>query len=89
VAPQALMLMNNPQVREYAKALAKRAADVRTAYRIALGRDPTNAETRDAEAFIAEQATAYQKVARSDARDVAMADFCQSLFCLNEFVYLE
>src|SRR2546428_2180682 len=89
IAPQALMLMNNSQVREYARALAKRAGDVRPAYRIALGRDPTEAESKDAEAFIADQAAAYQSAGRTDARDAALADFCQSLMCLNEFVYVE
>src|SRR5205085_5596436 len=47
IAPQALLLMNNPQVREYARALAKRAAgatpeaSVRSAHEIGLGRAPT------------------------------------------------
>jgi hypothetical protein len=89
VAPQALMLMNNPQVREYARALSRRAPDVRTAYRITLGRDPTEAESRDADAFIADQAAAYQSAGRADARALAVEDFCQSLMCLNEFVYVD
>jgi hypothetical protein len=89
VAPQALMLMNNPQVRDYARALAKQAGNVPTAYRIALGRDPTEAETKDADDFIAAQASAYQAAGRGDSRDLAMEDFCQSLLCLNEFVYVD
>ena len=89
VAPQALMLMNNPQVRDYAAALSRRAPDVRAAYRITLGRDPSEAEARDAEAFIADQAAAYQSAGRTDARALAMEDFCQSLMCLNEFVYVD
>jgi hypothetical protein len=89
VAPQALILMNNPQVRDYAVGLAKRAPDVRAAYRTALGRDPTEAESRDADGFLAEQAAAYPSAGRADARAAAMADFCQSLMCLNEFVYVD
>jgi hypothetical protein len=98
VAPQALMLMNNPQVRDYAKAFAKRVAPdgstpveaaVQSAYRIALGREGTSQEVRDAAQFIAEQSASYQSGGRADARELALADFCQSLMCLNEFVYVE
>jgi hypothetical protein len=98
VAPQALMLMNNPQVREYAKAFAKRVAPdantpadaaVRAAYPIALAREATERELRDAVAFITEQSASYAAAGRADARELALADFCQSLLCLNEFVYVE
>ena len=84
IAPQALLLMNNAQVREYAKALAKRVAgttveaSVRSAYEIALGRPPTSDELADAAAFIG-----------SDAKDQGLVDFCQALMCLNEFVYVD
>ncbi|HEX4610984.1 MAG TPA: DUF1549 and DUF1553 domain-containing protein, partial [Urbifossiella sp.] len=57
VAPQALHLMNNPQVRAAAKGLAKRAltagddaAVITRAYRLALGRAPTAGELADATA---------------------------------------
>jgi hypothetical protein len=84
IAPQALLLMNNPQVREYAKALAKRVAgdtteaSVRSAYEIALGRAPTADETAGAVAFIA----------AGDPKQ-GLVDFCQALMCLNEFVYVD
>jgi hypothetical protein len=98
IAPQALLLMNNPQVREYARALAKRAATdtqtatdqvVRNAYAIALSRPPTADEVSDATAFIAGQSDAYAQAGRADAKDLALADFCQALMCLNEFVYAD
>jgi hypothetical protein len=99
IAPQALLLMNNPQVRGYAKALAKRAAPasgpateegiVRNAYAIALSRQPTTEEVSDATAFMAAQADGYARAGRADARELARADFCQALMCLNEFVYVE
>jgi hypothetical protein len=94
IAPQALLLMNNPQVRGYAKSFAKRAAPddktpldtaIRSAYRIALCREPSAAELSDALAFIQEQVKSYA----ADGRQLALADFCQVLMCLNEFVYVE
>ncbi|HXD86348.1 MAG TPA: DUF1553 domain-containing protein, partial [Urbifossiella sp.] len=89
IAPQALHLMNNPQVRAAAKGLAKRAlegsasgdAAVTKAYRIALGREPTAGELADATRFLNGQT--------GPAREAALADFCQVLFCLNEFLYVE
>jgi hypothetical protein len=100
VAPQALLLMNNPQVRGYAAGLATRAASeagagatpraaVRAAYRIALGREPTGEELADAVAFIEGQTESHQQAGRADAPQGAMADLCQALLCLNEFVYVE
>ena len=98
IAPQALLLMNNPQVRQYASALAKRVAPtpetttesaVRSAYAIALCRPPTADEVSEASTFISSQAEAYAKAGRSDGKDLALADFCQALMCLNEFVYVD
>jgi hypothetical protein len=98
VAPQALILMNNDNTRSFAKAFARRiapdaAADlagvVRSAYVIALARQPTDEELADGLAFLATQAASYQSAGRADARELALADFCQVLLCLNEFVYVE
>ncbi|MDB5313231.1 MAG: Planctomycete cytochrome [Gemmataceae bacterium] len=89
IAPQALHLMNNLQVRAAAKGFAKRALGdgsagdaeaVARAYRIALGRAPTADELGDAVGFLKGQT--------GPAREAALADFCQVLFCLNEFLYL-
>lgn len=85
IAPQALHLMNNPQVRAAAKGFAKRlgtlpdADAVKQAYRIALARDPSAAELSDGASFLKD----------STNRDASLADFCQVLFCLNEFLYAE
>jgi hypothetical protein len=98
VAPQALAIMNNPQIREYAKALARQlrgtagedtAAAIRRGYEVAVGRQPTSDEASDAAAFIAEQRASYAKENKADAETLALADFCQVLFGLNEFVYVE
>jgi cytochrome c553 len=98
VAPQALYLMNNPHVRGYAHAFARRVAPdaktpveaaVRSAYRVALGRAPTTAELADAAGFVKSQAADYEAAKKADARELALADFCQTLLCLNEFVYVD
>ena len=98
IAPQALLLMNNPQVRQYAHGLAKRIAPesrtpadaaVRSAYRIVLCRDAKAEEVTESVAFIEAQEKSYAAAGRRDARDAALADLCQGLFCLNEFVYVD
>ncbi len=95
VAPQALLMMNNPLVRAAAKDFAKRlqpAADksptdaVKLGYALALGRAPTKAELNDSVAFIRQQTATY---APTDGPQLALADFCQSVLALNEFVYVE
>jgi hypothetical protein len=97
VAPQALLLMNNPEVRGYALSLAKRCASgpdvpwenaIHTAYSRLLGRGPTTQETADSTAFLDEQTKSYRP-GHVDARMLAMTDFCQALMCTNEFVYVD
>ncbi|HKI30729.1 MAG TPA: PSD1 and planctomycete cytochrome C domain-containing protein [Gemmataceae bacterium] len=98
IAPQALYLMNNPHVRGYARGFARRVAPdtktpieeaVRMGYRMALGRGPTTAELADSTAFVKSQAADYEAAKQADARDLALTDFCQTLMCLNEFVYVD
>jgi hypothetical protein len=98
VAPQALLLMNSEFVRGQALAFARRVAPaagkttadaVDAGYLTALGRPP-NAEEREASVqFIAEQAKVYAKDGKADAVSRALADFCQVLLELNEFVYVD
>ncbi len=98
VAPQALMLMNSPQVRLCAEALAKKiptdsqekpgvAAKIARAYAMCFGRAPKEEEVRAAEAFIAQQVASYSGENKPNAAALALMDFCQVLFGLNEFVY--
>jgi hypothetical protein len=98
VAPQALILLNNANTRMYAKAFARRIAPdaatdltqaIRAGYVIAVARQPTDEELVDGGAFVANQAASYQSAGNADARELALADFCQVLLCLNEFVYVE
>jgi len=97
VAPQALLLMNGPQVREWAEAFARRvvaeppggetSAQINRAYLLALSRPATAKEQANAAAFLASQSASYEAEKKSDARHLALADFCQVLFGLNEFAY--
>jgi mono/diheme cytochrome c family protein len=98
VAPQALLLLNGPAVRGYAEALAKRVGPrettplpdaVRSGYRIALGREPTADELNDSVQFLQEQTESYRADRRDNPRQAALADFCQVLLGLNEFIYVD
>ncbi|KAF0180055.1 MAG: hypothetical protein FD161_1068 [Limisphaerales bacterium] len=97
VAPQALLLMNGPQVREWAEAFARRVeadtpgtetpAQVNRAYLLALSRPANAKEQASAAAFLASQTASYEAEKKPNARQLALADFCQVLFGLNEFAY--
>jgi mono/diheme cytochrome c family protein len=98
IAPQALMLLNNPQVREHARRFASQlsargattpAESVRLAYLSALARTPNEKEQADAIAFIEKQRGTNAEAGKGNAADLALVDFCQVLLCLNEFVFVE
>jgi hypothetical protein len=95
IAPQALHLLNNPQVRLAARGFAKRIAPspttsledaVRAGYQIAIARQPDRDELADGVSFIQKQMATYPEAQR---REAALADFCQVLLCLNEFIYVD
>jgi hypothetical protein len=87
VAPQSLYLMNSPEVRQYAEALANRSGgDVGAVYLLALSREATDAERDAAAAFLRDQTAHYG--GKADAARRAWADFCQALMGSNEFLYL-
>ena len=52
VPQQALFLMNSPFMRDQARAVAKRATDVRSLYRVVLGREPSEGEVRLGKVFL-------------------------------------
>jgi hypothetical protein len=88
VAPQALALLNDPFVRtvssEFADRLMKQHPDnlksqLRLAYRLALSREPEDDELFAAEAFVVDQSNQRK----------SMTDFCQTIFALNEFLYVD
>ena len=92
IAPQALIFMNNPHVVNWAAALASDvessddAAAIREIYLRVLGRPPSDRELADSRQFVAEQAASYGGA--NHHRQLAIADFCQIVFGLNEFIYL-
>jgi hypothetical protein len=92
IAPQALLLMNNDQVVQWSSAFASSVADknlekvITQIYQRALARIPTLSELKMAQSFIDEQADSYGGPGNS--QQLAITDFCQLVFGLNEFIYL-
>ena len=81
VAPQALVLMNSPQARTWADGLAKRVAtaggapkQVTMIYRLCFNREPQAAELSAGTEFLKSGAS--------------LADYCQVVLSLNEFIYV-
>ena len=96
VPPQALAMLNSLFVRQLAEMFAKRVRPspdtpteevVRHAYRLSLSRDPTEAELDRMASFVHGQAASYGGNGRG--MDLAVADYCQMMFCLNEFVFID
>ncbi len=101
VAPQALLLMNSPQIRQWSTALSKQVqsqlptgADanwqpaIQQLYLLTLGRPVRDSEMKTAIQYLEQQTTA-NAAAGDKAREAALIDFCQVLLCLNEFAYIE
>jgi len=96
VPPQALSMMNSPLIRQLAEKLSNRvqtAANttlqerVRTAYELTLSRPPSDAELGKMTDFIEDQTASYGD--NKKAIELAMVDFCQLMFCLNEFIFVD
>jgi hypothetical protein len=83
IAPQALLLMNSPVVRQAARNFAARLDGlgdeqaVEHAYRLAVGRAPTKAEAQAMREFLASGSPRPRE------------DLCQVLLGLNEFLYVD
>ena len=102
VAPQALALLNDQFVRaraiDFAQRVEKEAgaepeAQVRSAWRLALSREPSTDELESATAFM--NARIQQRSIRdpnkpiTEAQQLALTDLCQAIFALNEFIYVD
>lgn len=94
VAPQALLLLNNPQVRASAEALAARLKPeldrlpeqaINIAFLSTIGRHPTTRERDASLRFLEQQGKTYSG---PSAPQAALADLCQTLFGMNEFFYI-
>ena len=62
-------------------------AKIRRGFLLTSGREPDSGERKAATRFLSDQRLAY--AGKPDAEQRAWADFCQSLFGLNSFLYLE
>lgn len=98
IAPQALMFINNRQVRAFARGLARQLLNtqgesldglVREGFLKTVGRPPTDDELTENLAFLTTQVESYNSEGHSAAVELAASDFCQVLWCLNEFVYVD
>ena len=97
VPTQALVMLNSPLVRQQAEKLAKRIAPspetpmkdaIQAAYRIAFARAPSDNEQDEMQKFMESQ----RKImggANPANNDKAFIEFCHTLLCLNEFVYID
>ena len=65
------------------------AEAIRRAYRLALGRPPEPDELVATLDFLLAQSERYRADGKADALALALTDACQSLMCLNEFVYVD
>jgi hypothetical protein len=93
---QSLSLLNSEFAVKRGEDLAQRlerecghdaSAKILHGFLLTSGREPNSADSRTAMRFLAEQRLAY--AGKPDAEQRVWADFCQSLFGLNSFLYLE
>ena len=96
VPPQALAMMNSPLIRKKAEQLAARlekqsamipAEIVRNGFWTTLSRPPQPGEAKQMVGFINDQAAMYGN--KETAMTTAVADYCQLMLCLNEFIYID
>jgi len=94
VAPQALALLNGAFAHEQSQALARRVvteagadpvARVKTAWRLALGRDPGP----DERVLAIEHVVRIQQSAPTDNPEFGLASLCHVLINSNEFIYVD
>ncbi len=98
VAPQALAMLNSAQIQGYSRAFAKGLISkepsstdqaIRRGYLTTVGRSPDDEELADSTAFVKRATESYQAASKGDAAELALADFCQILLSLNEFIYVD
>lgn len=101
VVPQALAVLNDPFVRDratdFAARLSQDIADetarcVELAYQLAFSRMPTQVEASAGVAFLTRQTrerSAREQKTSAQSWRLALTDYCQALFGLNEFIYVD
>ena len=96
-APQALLFMNDPHLRQCAVALGERVVAksgdppmiVDEAYRLILSRHPTEQERDKGVHFLSQAEKLHEKSPAKKRLSLATADLAQVIFGLNEFIYIE
>jgi mono/diheme cytochrome c family protein len=97
VTPQALLLMNSDFIAESARAFAGRllqeSPDLRQqlerGWRLAFADAPTAAQISEAVEFITAQTEVFRGQKRTDAAEMALANYCQALLSTNRFLYVD
>jgi hypothetical protein len=100
IAPQALMLLNSTFIDEQSAAFAQRlerecgsepSAQIERAYRLALGRKPSEDEMAMLRLFIERQRAAWatDEITKDSAAQKALAAVCKLVLNLNEFAYVD
>jgi hypothetical protein len=105
VAPQAMVILNDTFVRSVANNFAHRLRQTRgdettwnesevrsivdSAFEACFARAPSESETEVSVAFITAQTKSRTERGDPDPPSEALVDFCQSLFGLNEFIYVD
>ena len=96
-APQALELLNNELVFDWAQAFAGRVLNdggmsreeqVNRAYKLAYSRQPDESERTSALEFLQRQSAVLARSGNTDATRAALTDLCHMLLNSNEFVYI-
>jgi hypothetical protein len=98
VATQAMALLNDGFVRSVASDFASRLLEscgdddtqiVRESFALAFARSPNNLEVQAAVEFIRSQSEVRRARDEADCRHASVTDYCQALFGLNEFIYVD
>jgi hypothetical protein len=97
VPTQALFFLNDPFVHNKAEKFAIRlqeaqpgeANQIELAYRLAMGRFPTQQEREEAAQFIAGYRAEWQTTGKGDATKAGLAAFARTLFGSNEFMTVD
>lgn len=105
VAPQALMLLNSPEMVQYCKALSDRLltespgwsladseathAILNRLFSLTLGRHPTADESQLAVDFLSTQLTHHTATNAQSPPLNALTDLCRAVLNLNEFAYVD
>ena len=63
------------------------------AWRLALGREPSKGELKSGVAFMSDQvrhrSTRDPGKPKTETQQLALADFCQAIFAMSEFIYVD